>query len=132
MLGLYTRQITALGEIRGHQGIARLTENPELPLMLRNKHILLFRGNARADLPTGFQGYFFLNQEDLSTNDPIVTNAFLLPADHNFLREGDIVRFNPQKSTMTTIYRKHSKHNTLIVTERCNNFCLMCSVPPKK
>jgi His-Xaa-Ser system radical SAM maturase HxsC len=131
MLGLYTRQISALGEKKGQQSVARLTEKSELPLVLRDKHILLLRGNTAEDLPIGFRGYFLLNLEHFHINDIIPNNTFLLPADLHFLREGDIVRFNPQKCTIATIYRKQAKHNTLLVTERCNNFCLMCSVPPK-
>jgi His-Xaa-Ser system radical SAM maturase HxsC len=29
------------------------------------------------------------------------------------------------------LYRKNSSHNNFLVTEQCDNFCLMCSQPPK-
>ena len=31
-----------------------------------------------------------------------------------------------------TLYRRKSHHNHFLVTERCDNFCVMCSQPPKK
>lgn len=30
-----------------------------------------------------------------------------------------------------TLFRQNSAHNSFLVTERCNNYCLMCSQPPK-
>ena len=29
------------------------------------------------------------------------------------------------------LYRRHSLHNSFLLTERCNHYCLMCSQPPK-
>ncbi|MDM1530892.1 His-Xaa-Ser system radical SAM maturase HxsC [Myroides odoratimimus] len=46
------------------------------------------------------------------------------------LEEGDVILVNG-KGLITTMYRVNSVHNTLMVTERCNSNCLMCSQPPK-
>lgn len=54
-----------------------------------------------------------------------------LPADFRYLREGDILRINPQGETRV-LYRKNSRHNVLFFTERCNSRCLMCSQPPRE
>jgi His-Xaa-Ser system radical SAM maturase HxsC len=32
---------------------------------------------------------------------------------------------------MRSLYRKQSPHNTILLTEQCNHYCLMCSQPPK-
>lgn len=32
---------------------------------------------------------------------------------------------------MRTLYRRNSLHNSFLLTERCNHYCLMCSQPPK-
>lgn len=32
---------------------------------------------------------------------------------------------------MNVLYQKSSRFNPLLVTERCNSFCVMCSQPPK-
>jgi len=45
------------------------------------------------------------------------------------LKTGDIVVLH-QNGHVRTLFRPDSDHNALLVTERCNSFCLMCSQPP--
>ncbi|MCV7380928.1 His-Xaa-Ser system radical SAM maturase HxsC [Mycobacterium alsense] len=47
------------------------------------------------------------------------------------LHDGDVVRIHPETRRVRVLYRRSSKHNFFLVTERCNNYCLMCSQPPK-
>ncbi len=46
--------------------------------------------------------------------------------------EGDIVLVTPSKGRVERLVRPGSQHNTLLVTERCDQLCVMCSQPPKK
>lgn len=46
--------------------------------------------------------------------------------------EGDVVLVDPAKGTAERLLRTGSTTNTLLVTERCDQLCLMCSQPPKK
>jgi His-Xaa-Ser system radical SAM maturase HxsC len=55
----------------------------------------------------------------------------VLPDDLGYLQDGDIVRINPAAQQVRVIYRRASAYNALLVTERCNSSCLMCSQPPK-
>jgi His-Xaa-Ser system radical SAM maturase HxsC len=54
-----------------------------------------------------------------------------IPGKFNYLSDGDVIRFFPQSSQFRTLYRRVSKHNSFLVTDRCNHHCLMCSQPPK-
>lgn len=45
---------------------------------------------------------------------------------------GDVVLLDPTRSTMNRLIRTGSRHNTFLVTERCDQLCVMCSQPPKK
>jgi His-Xaa-Ser system radical SAM maturase HxsC len=45
---------------------------------------------------------------------------------------GDIVLVTPQSHRMERLIRSGPAHNTLLVTERCDQLCIMCSQPPKK
>lgn len=45
---------------------------------------------------------------------------------------GDVLLIDPERGTAERILRAGSKHNTLLVTERCDQLCVMCSQPPKK
>ncbi len=46
--------------------------------------------------------------------------------------EGDVVIVDPLAGRAERILRSGSGHNTLLVTERCDQLCVMCSQPPKK
>lgn len=46
------------------------------------------------------------------------------------LSDGDIVVINTD-GVVNTLYRVNSFQNSILVTERCNSNCLMCSQPPK-
>lgn len=65
---------------------------------------------------------------DLPTNPsgPIVSGIPQL----SHLNEGDIVCVDTD-GNIQTLYRVNSEHNFLLVTERCNSNCLMCSQPPR-
>lgn len=46
--------------------------------------------------------------------------------------DGDVVLILPGRSTLQRLIRYSSKHNTLLITEQCDQKCIMCSQPPKK
>ncbi|TXC73372.1 His-Xaa-Ser system radical SAM maturase HxsC [Sphingorhabdus soli] len=46
--------------------------------------------------------------------------------------EGDIMLVDPENGRADRVIRATSKHNTLLVTEQCDQLCVMCSQPPKK
>ena len=48
-----------------------------------------------------------------------------------YLADGDILKIFPASKKFRTLYRRSSSHNSFLVTERCNHYCLMCSQPPK-
>src|ERR1700730_2721678 len=54
-----------------------------------------------------------------------------VPQKYDYLRDGDVLGFDHSSKKLRTLFRKTSAHNSLLVTERCNNYCLMCSQPPK-
>lgn len=45
---------------------------------------------------------------------------------------GDVVFAEPAAGRISRWIRKDSLHNTLLVTERCDQLCIMCSQPPRK
>lgn len=45
---------------------------------------------------------------------------------------GDVVFVDPERRALFRWLRRGSPHNTLLVTERCDQLCLMCSQPPRK
>lgn len=64
--------------------------------------------------------------------DSVSINYALLPKGFTDLGDGDVLRIQPESLRIRVLYRRSSRHNFFLVTERCNNYCLMCSQPPKK
>ena len=42
-----------------------------------------------------------------------------------------MIAFDPASRRFRVLFRRASKHNSFLVTERCNHYCLMCSQPPR-
>jgi His-Xaa-Ser system radical SAM maturase HxsC len=45
---------------------------------------------------------------------------------------GDVLLVDPARSVAHRLIRARSPHNTFLITERCDQLCVMCSQPPKK
>ena len=42
----------------------------------------------------------------------------------DYFSDGDIIGFHPESGRFRTLYRRSSKHNSFLVTDRCNHYCL--------
>jgi His-Xaa-Ser system radical SAM maturase HxsC len=117
-----------LGDVsEAETGIRRISSNPDHPVPERTDEYFIVQNNHQ-QIPSGFAGYLFFEKPD----QDVPANSFLVEPALSYLRHGDIIRINPTRNAIRTVYRRDSPHNALLVTERCNNFCLMCSQPPKE
>jgi His-Xaa-Ser system radical SAM maturase HxsC len=106
--------------------VGRICEQPGLPSAERESEILLVK-EPLAILPEGFRGYL-LHHVMQSANR---RDTYVLAPELHYLAQGDVVRVEPARRGLTALYRRASKSNTFMLTERCDNFCTMCSQPPK-
>lgn len=112
------------------QFVTLLSTNPELPTPLRATRTFLAK---HGPVPLGFSSYAVLHKNASSLLAiPDQAPIFVLPDEYEYLADGDIVRINPRRKAIRTLYRRSSPHNFVLTTERCNNYCLMCSQPPKR
>lgn len=65
-------------------------------------------------------------------SDQIPFSYVQLPAGFAEVADGDVLSIDSHTGRVRLLYRRTSRHNFFLVTERCNNYCLMCSQPPKK
>jgi His-Xaa-Ser system radical SAM maturase HxsC len=83
-------------------------------------------------IAANWQSIFVVSSDPI---DPTFTNAFkrhvIVPAKYDYLAEGDVLGLDHSSGKFRTLFRRNSTHNSFLVTERCNNYCLMCSQPPK-
>lgn len=88
---------------------------------------------SEGTIPTGFACY--LLTERSRERLPATPNGapyMVLSDEFTYLTDGDIVRVNRARGSIGVLFRRNSDHNTLLVTEQCNHYCLMCSQPPKR
>ena len=45
--------------------------------------------------------------------------------------DGDVILCIPSRNAVQRLFRRASDNNTLLLTERCDQLCVMCSQPPK-
>jgi His-Xaa-Ser system radical SAM maturase HxsC len=81
---------------------------------------------------SGFvQALVISDDPDAVPNDPILPRIIQVASKFSYLADGDLLGFTPAGKRFRTLYRRSSKHNSFLVTERCNHYCLMCSQPPR-
>jgi His-Xaa-Ser system radical SAM maturase HxsC len=102
--------------------VARVTDAADRP---NSAEALLVRTGDAA--PPGFRAYLF----DAPSVVDGLQDAFVVAKEHAHVGRGDVVLIDPQRRTLTSLYRRSSRFNSLLVTERCDNYCVMCSQPPR-
>jgi His-Xaa-Ser system radical SAM maturase HxsC len=89
-------------------------------------------GQLERSIEANWQSIFVVSDGSI---DPASTEAFkrqiVVPPKYDYLGDGDVLGIDHSSRKFRTLFRRNSAHNSFLVTERCNNFCLMCSQPPK-
>lgn len=112
--------------------MGRVTHVPVGDVMARRDYIIFARRDSLSRFRGDWQGYGGLvSPEDLDDGTPAVLPAIQGVSQLMYLEPGDVVLLLPS-GTVNVLYRKSSSHNTILLTERCNSLCLMCSQPPKR
>lgn len=110
--------------------VLALSTNKLLPLVLRTEKIFLVHDD---DVPPGFAHYFLLEKnKTLLSALPKAAGYTLLQDDYAYLTDRDVVKLSKDGSAIRVLFRASSPHNSILVTEQCNHYCLMCSQPPKQ
>jgi His-Xaa-Ser system radical SAM maturase HxsC len=116
---------TSLVRLRSH--LDPPSNAPEDFVLVRSKDELQKAANARLN------GVMIVSDDGLENLPEAARCRQLIGVSEkfNYLSNGDIIRFHPQSGRFRTLYRRASRHNSFLVTDRCNHYCLMCSQPPK-
>jgi His-Xaa-Ser system radical SAM maturase HxsC len=113
--------------IEGGPALVRLSGDVSRPVPLRAEEGFLHSGG---EMPSGFSWYL-VKSSDFLAMVPEGARAAVLPEEFDHLADGDVVRFEPSRGGVRTLFRKSTPYNHFLLTERCNNYCLMCSQPPR-
>jgi His-Xaa-Ser system radical SAM maturase HxsC len=128
LIKLGGRGLRALGEVSDLPFLGRISTHAA-----RSGPTEIWRAQpGDAVLPAGFRAYLIPAAMAQSLAASIPCDSYVLGDDFAYLGDGDVVRIEPARAAIHAIYRRHSQTNSLLVTERCNNYCVMCSQPPKQ
>jgi His-Xaa-Ser system radical SAM maturase HxsC len=98
-----------------------------MPFVLRSQSALLLDGEE-LEVPNGFGVVLVRAGHAITSNQHC--GALIIDPSLNYLMEGDVIKLTPD-FRIRVLYRRTANTNSLLVTERCNSFCLMCSQPPR-
>ena len=127
LLKLSGRGLRALGEVSPRPFLGRISTDITRP---GPTEIWLARDTAA--LPDGFRAYLLATPGAPAAPAAPPRDSYVLGSEFSYLSDGDVIRIDPGRGAMHAIYRRGSQSNSLLVTERCNNYCVMCSQPPKE
>lgn len=126
MLLSLSNRIRALGSVSATPFVARVSEDCTLEPSERSRTALLIRSPEATSLPPGIRAYL-LHSGDVDASQ----DTYLLSKELRYIAAGDVIRVDPSHGRLSALYRKSSPSNFFLVTERCDNFCVMCSQPPR-
>lgn len=86
-----------------------------------------FIADREENLPEGFDLYLIRS----GAPQPRGANTIRLPEELDYLAGGDVLAVSDDGQRIGVLWRHESHQNSILLTERCNHYCLMCSQPPK-
>lgn len=113
-----------------HSLFGKIVVDPE---KMSNDTILFVDENLAINLPFGIVPHaIILSQRALYLKEQLGANAcpLIIVKEDCVFTTGDIVSISP-KGRIQREFRVASQNNALLVTETCNNLCIMCPQPPK-
>jgi His-Xaa-Ser system radical SAM maturase HxsC len=133
MLPLHGFAISAQGFIATDpRTVLRLCLPKEAPEQSADIALLRHADEFQLAKLSGFSKAIVITDDaEITSRENNLSHVIQLPTKFDYLDIGDVVSFHPRTKQFRTIYRRSSAHNSFLVTERCNHYCLMCSQPPR-
>ena len=109
--------------------LLKVSTSRNLPEVLRREMAYLV---SDQQIPLGFAQYLLLEKHRQFVEVlPSDSDYSILPNDYSYIGDADIIRLSADRQNISVLFRASSPHNSILVTEQCNHYCLMCSQPPK-
>src|SRR6266404_1228358 len=127
MLTLNSRNVTLSGLASGKRSVVlRLRQGGSQAIALGDNEALLMETGT----PIG-PGQTVLALERDAPAATSTAGLIIVPNELDYLGDGDVLAVELDRPAVRVLYRRNSQHNSFLLTERCNHYCLMCSQPPK-
>ncbi|MEI6643688.1 MAG: His-Xaa-Ser system radical SAM maturase HxsC [Novosphingobium sp.] len=127
MIPLRARALEFRGASPASAEVIRVSLSADRPAIIKAQEGFVV---GTGPVPEGFAWYLLGSVDDFRRL-PIDARAVIAPAQTMFLGQGDVIAVDPLRKAIRVLYRGNSPYNHFLLTERCNNYCLMCSQPPR-
>lgn len=125
MLTLSGKVIQLQATIPTDRRLMVLSTNPALPAPLRRDRVFLIKGT---EIPDGFDHYLAFDSVPAGLREGV--RCTVIGQEFSYLGEDDVITLKGD-GRIRSMFRASSPHNSIMLTEQCNHYCLMCSQPPK-
>ena len=82
--------------------------------------------------PPGYGLYLVADSQPRIVSTGLPGPALRLGPELAHLDAGDIIGVPADGRRVSVLWKNSARHNALLLTEQCDNYCLMCSQPPKE
>jgi sulfatase maturation enzyme AslB (radical SAM superfamily) len=131
MLSLYGIATCASGfDDNNPWRVLRLREPNSPPLHPADAALIRVQSDIRKAEVSGFATAVVVGK-DRDVDVKAFRQLLVIQDKFAYLADGDILGVSVGTRRFRTLYRRASAHNSFLVTERCNHYCLMCSQPPR-
>lgn len=103
-----------------------------LPAVSDAEQPFIARLRSSATLDLGERDALLIDEDEVGGSYAAADGLFAIDGVPAVQLDGDVVLVQPGPGRIERLLRAGSRHNTLLVTERCDQLCVMCSQPPKK
>jgi len=107
------------------RSVWRLVDSTTLGSQRGSRAFLL---DGDSEPPSGF-GLYLARSAGSQRAAP--DNTVRLPPELDYLSGDDVLSVSEDGQRIRVLWRNRSQQNSILLTERCNHYCLMCSQPPK-
>ncbi|WP_240655046.1 His-Xaa-Ser system radical SAM maturase HxsC [Rhodovarius crocodyli] len=123
-----TGRATGFSEGSGRT-LLRLRDPADTPSHAADAALIRSTDHAVMALLQGFDTFVAIGDSEPGSG----ANGRRVLLDNRFshLTPGDILALDVPTNRVRVLWRSESNHNSFLVTERCDHFCLMCSQPPR-
>lgn len=91
--------------------------------------ILVIKDNDYESFKDGFLGYIFESSIlPIKLKESLVKNKiqFITECNIDHIDSGDVVKLDSDRNSLKMLYKINSSENVILITNQCNNNCIMC------
>src|SRR5262245_17596794 len=132
-LPLYgTARVARTDARENNRRVVRLCDPGARPVTLEDAALIRSLDETPLAVSNGFRMAWVVGDNCRADSMPAALQiTYCVSERYGYLAAGDLIGVEAVEGRFRVHYRRSSAHNSFLVTDRCNHYCLMCSQPPK-